>query len=391
MRRWCGGLPAWSWRAPSRRAWRRSTCSRRSTAPCAAAACARSIATPIRRRSARKSPRDASPTNSRTGTSCHRHDPADVPPARMAGARRPDQGVGRLVPDRQLGFVARAGFGATGLNYDAQGWRVAPNPDGRALAEPPILVVGDSIAHGDEVDDAEAWPARLQLMLRRRVINTAMSGYGFDQIALTAEKVAAEVKPAAIILSFTADDTRRNEMKRVWGAEKPYFELVAGKLTLRNSPVPASPAPADTLDFSQRAFGWSVLVDTVLRHEGWQYEWAVDHERVLPRGEGETLSCALLGRLKGLGVPMLLVAEYNRYVFENAEYAAETRLTTGAVLTCAAGLGLATLDLFDIDKDAVRQRGLEGIFRRSHPGPEGARLTADAIAAELEKRHILLR
>ena len=301
------------------------------------------------------------------------------------------QGVGRLVPDRQLGFVARAGFGATGLSYDAHGWRVAPNPDGRALAEPPILVVGDSIAHGDEVDDAEAWPARLQLMLRRRVINTAMSGYGFDQIALTAEKVAAEVKPAAIILSFTADDTRRNEMKRVWGAEKPYFELVAGKLTLRNSPVPASPAPADTLDVWQRAFGWSVLVDTVLRHQGWQYEWAVDHERVLPRGEGEKLSCALLGRLKGLGVPMLLVAEYNRYVFENAEYAAETRLTTGAVLTCAAGLGLATLDLFDMDKDAVRRRGLEALFRRSHPGPEGARLTADAIAAELEKRHILLR
>src|SRR5215831_16681246 len=70
------------------------------------------------------------------------------------------QGVGRLVQDPQLGFAARPGFSA----------------DGIALAEPPILVVGDSIAHGDEVTDAEAWPSRLQLMLRRRVINTAMSG-----------------------------------------------------------------------------------------------------------------------------------------------------------------------------------------------------------------------
>jgi lysophospholipase L1-like esterase len=301
------------------------------------------------------------------------------------------QGVGRLIPDAQLGFVARPGFGKDGLHYDDHGWRIAPNPEGVTLAEPPILVVGDSIAHGDEIADGEAWPSRLQLLLRRRVLNGAMSGYGFDQIVLATEKAAAEVKPAAIILSFTADDTRRNEMKRVWGAEKPYFELVNGKLTLRNSPVPPSPDPADTLDFWHRALGWSVLLDTVLRHKGWRYEWAVDHERVLPRNEGEKLSCALLPRLKGLGVPLLVVAEYNRYVFENESYAAETRRTTGALLKCAADLGLATFDLFDLDKDAVARRGLDTLFRLSHPSPEGARLAADAIAAELRKRQLLTK
>ena len=294
-------------------------------------------------------------------------------------------GAGRLMPDRQLGFAARPGYGKDGLHYDEHGWRIAPNPDGVALAEPPILVVGDSIAHGDEIADGETWPSRLQLALRRRVINIAMSGYGFDQIVLAAEKNVAEVKPAAIVLSFTADDTRRNEMKRVWGAEKPYFELVNGKLILRNSPVPPSPAPADTLDLWHRMFGWSVLVDTVLRHKGWQYEWAVDHERVLPRGAGQEISCLLLARLKGLGVPMLVVAEYNRYVFENEEYAAETRRTTDAVLKCAADLGLATLDQFDMDKAAVGKSGLDALFRLSHPSPEGARLAADAIAAALEK------
>ena len=296
------------------------------------------------------------------------------------------QGVGRLVPDPRLGFVARPGFSANGMSYDEHGWRVAPSPEGVVLAEPPILVAGDSLAHGDEVANGEAWPARLQLMLRRRVVNVALSGYGIDQIVLSAESAAAALKPATIILSFTSDDTRRNEMKRVWGAEKPYFDLVNGALVLRNSPVPASPAPAKTLDFWQRAFGWSVLVDAVLRHQGWQYEWAIDHERVLPRGAGEKISCALLARLKTLGIPMLVVAEYNRYVFENEEYAQEVRRTTGALLTCAAGLGLATLDLFDLDKNAVRQRGLDAVFRSSHPGPEGTRIAADAIAAALSKR-----
>ena len=155
------------------------------------------------------------------------------------------QGVGRLKPDPGLGFVAVPGFGRDDRHYDEHGFRVAPNPDGVALAEPPILVEGDSIAHGDEIADGETWPSRLQLLLRRRVLNGGMSGYGFDQIVLAAEKAVAEAKPAAIILSFTADDTRRNEMKRVWGAEKPYFELVNGKLTLRNTPaLCAASAPA---------------------------------------------------------------------------------------------------------------------------------------------------
>jgi len=105
------------------------------------------------------------------------------------------QGIGRLVPDAQLGFAARPGFSAKGLSYDAHGWRVAPDPADIALAEPPILVVGDSLAHGDEVADAEAWPARLQLALGRRVINTAMSGYGFDQIVLAAERPLPRSSP----------------------------------------------------------------------------------------------------------------------------------------------------------------------------------------------------
>jgi len=293
------------------------------------------------------------------------------------------QGVGRIIPDRELGFVAKPGYSSKLFTYDEHGWRVSPHPEGLVLAEPPILVAGDSLAHGDEVENGETWPARLQLMLRRRVINIAMSGYGFDQIVLATEKAAAQVKPAAVILSFTADDTRRNEMKRVWGAEKPYFELADGKLVLRNTPVPPSPTPAKTLDFWQWAFGWSVLLDTVLRHQGWQYEWAADHERVLPRHEGEKLSCVVLARLKKLGVPMLVVAEYNTYVFQNEEHAAETRRTTGLVLKCAADLGMATLDTFEMLKEAVRTRGLDTIFRRSHPGPEGARIAAEAIAAAM--------
>jgi len=156
----------------------------------------------------------------------------------------------RAVADTRLGFVGRPNYVSSdgALHYDTHSFRVTPAPEGVALDEPPILVVGDSYAHGDEVRDAETWPAHLQALLHRRVVNAAMSGYGIDQMVLRAAMVAPDVKPAAIVLSFIADDARRAEMKRVWGVEKPYFELINGVLVERNVPVPTSPAPASTLD-----------------------------------------------------------------------------------------------------------------------------------------------
>ena len=285
-------------------------------------------------------------------------------------------GDGRLKYDAELGFVP------------AQGYRPTPAPAGLALAEPPILVVGDSYAHGDEVADEETWATLLQPLAHRRAVNAGVSGYGLDQIVLRAERAARDIQPAAIVLVFIAEDLRRSEMKRVWGAEKPYFEPSSGAPVLRNVPVPASPAPEATLDPWQRLFGRSVLVDTVLKHKGWQYEWAIDHERALPRGEGERLACPLLERLSRLGVPTLVVAAYDPYVWMDAGYAREQRRLSAVVLDCARRAGVGTLDLFDPIDEAVTTLGYAAIFRSSHPGPTGHRIAAEQIAAALTRLHI---
>lgn len=298
----------------------------------------------------------------------------------------------RAMPDPRLGFIGRPGYrsGDGALTYDAHGQRPTPALDGVALAEPPVLVVGDSFAHGDEVRDGETWPARLQPLIGRRVINAAMSGYGIDQMVLRAEIVAREVKPAAIILSFIADDVRRMEMKRVWGAEKPYVEEINGQLVERNVPVPPSPDPRSTLDIWHRLFGWSVLLDTVLRPWGWQYEWAIDHVRALPRGAGERLACPLFKRLAAIGVPVLVVVEYDPFHWQDDGWRPMTQKTDDAVLACASAAGLATLDLFEAVDEGVRKQGLWTIYRRAHPSPIGTELAARRIAAELAARHIPL-
>lgn len=297
-------------------------------------------------------------------------------------------GDGRLMHDKLLGFVTRPGYTAPGVTYDDDGYRLTPSPAGVALAEPPVLVVGDSYAHGDEVSDGETWAALMQARLGRRTINAGVSGYGLDQIVLRAEQAVRRERPAALVLVFIAEDLRRSEMKRVWGAEKPWFELVDGMLQPRNVPVPLPPDPAATLDVWQRLFGWSVLVDTILRHKGWQYEWSIDHARALPRGAGEALACPLLQRVARLGVPTLVVAEYDPYVWKNADYAREQRRLSGIVLDCARAAGFGTLDLFDAIDAAVRQRGYDAVFRSSHPGPVGHAIAADRIAEALSRSYM---
>jgi hypothetical protein len=129
---------------------------------------------------------------------------------------------GRLMHDGKLGFSPRPGYAKDGVSYDAHGYRLTPTAAEMPPEAPPILVVGDSYAHGDELTDAETWASLVQPLVGRRTINAGVTGYGLDQIVLRAELAAGDVKPAAIVLAFIADDLRRSEMKRVWGVEKPY-------------------------------------------------------------------------------------------------------------------------------------------------------------------------
>lgn len=297
-------------------------------------------------------------------------------------------GDGRLMHDAALGFVPRPGYAADGVTYDRNGYRLTPTAGRLTPTEPPVLAVGNSYAHGDEVNDDETWVTLLQETLGRRTVNAGVSGYGLDQIVLRAEQVAHQEKSAALVLVFIAEDLRRSEMKRVWGAEKPWFELAEGRLLPRNVPVPTPPDPAATLDHWQRLFGWSVLLDTVLRHKGWQYEWSIDHARALPRGRGEALACPLLQRLASLGVPTLVVAAYDPYVWKDADYARKQRRLSALVLACAREAGLGSLDLFDAIDSAVANEGYAAVFRSSHPGPLGHRIAADRIATELRRTHM---
>jgi hypothetical protein len=287
----------------------------------------------------------------------------------------------RFAHHPELGHVPRGGLRGNGTS----------RPPGDAA---PILAVGDSYTYGEEVEDHQTWPAQLERRLGRPVTNGGVSGYGLDQIVLRTEQLAREAiarraRPAAIVVSFIADDVPRTEMRRLWGGEKPYFDMHFDRLALRNVPVPPRPDPATTLTFWQRTLGYSFLFDFALRRLGLLHDWFGDHVRVHDSGHGPAIACRLMQRLAGLqketGVPILVFAQYEPWMWqEKARYAFERRRLSQGVLVCATSHGLATIDSFHrLEARVAEGSRLYGLW---HMNDAGNRLMADILAEALAAR-----
>ncbi|MBN9489004.1 MAG: hypothetical protein J0H44_17340 [Alphaproteobacteria bacterium] len=293
----------------------------------------------------------------------------------------------RFIDDPLLGYVPRPNYTAKGITFDDAGFRRTGDMPATA-DDHPILAVGDSYTYGDEVSDREAWPAHLQALTGRRVLNGGVSGYGFDQIVLRAE-AASVYHPSAIVIGFIADDIHRTEMRRVWGAEKPYFDLQGGGLVLRNIPVPPRPDPRTTLTIWQRTLGYSLVFDLLQRRLNLLYNWIGDHVRVHPAGEGEQIACRLTWRLQELqritNAPVLVVAQYDPFVWQDPDFAATQLRMTRGLLACARERGLDVLDTYDVLAGWSGKNGPRDLYGHWHMNDRGNALTAKLVAERLAK------
>jgi hypothetical protein len=258
------------------------------------------------------------------------------------------------------------------------------------LQDSPVLVTGSSFALGDEAADGETWPAYLQGLIGRRVVNAGVSGYALDQMVLRTEELAPRLKPALVIVSFTAGDIWRNEQSVAYSRDKPYFAVVDGHLELRNVPIAPPSARPPPLPPAARLFGRSMLaqeiVERLLIGDGWYY----DEVQAMPPGSGPAISCLLMQRLAKLGTPVVVLAQYGRGVWTaNRAYNAKALRDIATVLRCAGDAGLIPFDLADALKAAVQARGLGAVYRAEHHTPDGNRAVAQLVLQELVHRHLL--
>ena len=284
-----------------------------------------------------------------------------------------DPVVGRL-PRPQLLFWAPRGYRLNIGEHSTRNTGNKPAKNGRPLT----LAVGDSFTFGEDVDDEDAWPAVLERLTDRRVINAGVPGFGLDQAVLRAEQLAGIYTPEIIVASFIPNDIMRCEMSYHSGHAKPYFEIDSSGLSLH-------PAPVSQRPFLKRLFSPSIVVDLLLDRrimwDGPSVGWA--HHR------GREVACLLMKRLAELGrlrgSHIIVMAQ-----IEAPTWSADDWDVKNAVLACAEANQLSVLDIFPTAA-RLSEKEREELFAGSghgHMNAAGNALVAAELARFLSNRAV---
>jgi hypothetical protein len=146
----------------------------------------------------------------------------DHPPSSQAWLRRPEYSV----------------F----LEFNSKGLRGPERPYAKPAGTFRTLLLGDSFTDGYTVAEAQSVRADLERELaghgcpRNEVFNSGAIGYSTDQEYLFYGLEGRKYAPDAVVVLFCSNDLYFNTTGE---QGKPYFDVVDGKLVLRNSPVPA--------------------------------------------------------------------------------------------------------------------------------------------------------
>jgi hypothetical protein len=287
------------------------------------------------------------------------------PPQDMIGYRASFLTVQHLTGeyDPLLGWRQRANVRFPGYTFGELGVRMnSSDASQRPLAPGAVVAVGDSFTAGSEVADAETWPAQLERLIDRPVINAGVGGYGTDQMILRAESLLPVLQPSAVVVGILDDDINRAGYQTYGGAPKPWFEVAGGRLVHHNDPVPLPSA-----DEGQSAPSWlaySYLAVWATERAGYGHIW---QRQTFTRVKNDTVAvtCALLDRLKRsvAHIPLYVVMIYAGIDRMGTMDTAVEKSAPLAVTACSARLGIVTIDLMhelvDLARnDPVAYRGL---------------------------------
>ncbi|WP_189992634.1 hypothetical protein [Thalassobaculum fulvum] len=304
--------------------------------------------------------------------------------------------------DPALGYVPAPDYDGTPGSWNVR-VTVGPrslrdNAPGRPTPVPAAVVAaGGSYTFGDAVSDAHTWPAQLEGLLDQPVANGGVFGYGLDQAVLRAEMLAVEHRPLALVVGFVYDDVRRTQLVQNAGAEKPYFEVVDGRLELRNVPPSPDRPRVGQLGVVRTLLGYSYLADWIARRAdatGWWY--GPGFAEVQVHTDGQEVACLLMHRLRSVqestGARVMVVAQYAARDLATPDdpRSVEDLTGTGRVLECAATAGLIAVDTLP----ALRARYRAGpttfvgqYYVRAVPSAAGYRVVAEQVADALARAY----
>jgi len=210
----------------------------------------------------------------------------ETPVTRRAFARH-DPLLGHIPAPNLKGLKAHEAFATDSAGTRRNG--TGSQPPGTA-----VMAIGDSFTFGLDVDDDGTWPARLESLLDRPVINAGVFGYGLDQIVLRGEKLLETRRDVdLVILAVFGNDIERCEYSYLY-ASKPYFVIREGRLELRNVPVPDEYTPV-RLASLRNALRRSHLADVLLKRIAPRW-WLVKGRERREHDRGDEVASLLLER-----------------------------------------------------------------------------------------------
>jgi hypothetical protein len=272
--------------------------------------------------------------------------------------------TGGAAYDPLLGWTQQSNFAGGGFNTLDYGIR--RNAAGDRLVQGAILAVGDSYTAGSEVVDEDTWPAQLEKLLRRRVINAGVGGYGVDQSVLNAERLLPILNPKVVIVGIYDEDVLRVRYKD-FNAPKPYFVRENGQWIHRNNPVPTRSEPVAEPLYK------TVLSRSLVAHMLAQrrfYWWYGPRFQQVSDTPVET-SCHMLRRLQDQlaprGITSVAVFQYSGWAYARRRPRPDYMQ---AVARCARDLGYEVVDEFD-HVAALAQTSLEPLKQLYVMSPEG--------------------
>jgi hypothetical protein len=302
-------------------------------------------------------------------------------------ASTPSPWEAQITFDPTLGWTPVPGSSGTLLgkpiSFTEEGTR-EQNRDRPLVTGPLIIAFGDSMTEGYAVGNDETWPANLERVTGRRVLNAGVRGYGLDQIVLRAERMVPKIKPSTVVLAFIADDISRTALSVRAAKGKPYFVPEGEGLALRNVPVQVA-GRSSLMMAARHILGYSHLFDRIVNRLGVQQFW---YGREVGTGvDPFIVSCRLMDRFSALvkreRANALVVALPEQGVFFDVKGAAGQHEALTEVLGCAAKAGLPTLDtLAAFEKENVG-RDIDTYYTMMHFTDRGGAIAARSIAAAL--------
>jgi hypothetical protein len=298
----------------------------------------------------------------------------------------------------------------SGMRYDALlGWTPGSNMGGptfntldygirknsgekEALITGGILAVGDSYTAGSEVADEDTWPAQLEKMLGRRVINAGVMGYGVDQSVLNAERLLPILKPRLVLVGIYEEDIFRVTYKS-YNAPKPYFVEQDGQWSHGNHPVPAAEA-SDPEPLYKSLLSRLLSAHLVLqRYRAWWFTGPGMRFEQVSQAPIKT-SCHMLERLHqrlvAEDVVGVVVLQYSAWLYSSGK---RRPWYMEQVLGCARQFGYDAVDEFE-HIDAIARQSLDRLKQHyvmdrngsvyGHMSAAGNRLVAGLIADRLQ-------